>query len=132
MRVLIADDDRDTAMTLGIVLRSEGHDVLSTDRLSEVAGLVREFQPRVVFLDVEMRDAMCFEVAQQLLREHGAGCPTLVATSVTGDDADLAQAAMCGFHSCLAKPYRPEKVLSFVERLETLSAIRRPAHAAKG
>src|SRR5689334_18478552 len=101
MRVLIADDDRDTAMMLGILLRSEGHDVLSTERLSEVAGLVREFQPRVVLLDVEMRDAemrdaSSFEVAQQLLREHGAGCPTLVATSVTGDDADLAQAAMCG------------------------------------
>lgn len=125
MRVLIADHDRDTAMMLGILLRSEGHDVLSTDRLSQVAGLVREFQPRVVFLDVEMRDAMSFEVAQQLLREHGSACPTLVATSVTGDDADLAQAALCGFHSCLAKPYRPEKIVSFVDRLDALSAMRR-------
>ena len=125
MRVLIADHDRDTAMMLGILLRSEGHDVLSTDRLAQVAELVRDFQPRLVFLDVDMRDAMSFEVAQQLLREHGASCPTLVATSVTGDDADLAQAALCGFHSCLAKPYRPDKVLSFVERLDALSAIRR-------
>ena len=129
MRVLIADDDRDTAMLLSILLRSEGHDVLTTERLSEVAALVREFQPRLVFLDVEMRDALSFEVAQQLLLEHGTNCPTLVATAVTGDDADLAQAAMCGFHSCLAKPYRPDKVLSFVERLDVLSAIRRAKHA---
>ena len=63
MRILIADDDRDTIMTLGILLRSEGHEVCLAQRPEEVAGAVREFKPKVVLLDIGMPGRSGYEIA---------------------------------------------------------------------
>lgn len=63
MRVLIADDNLDTVMTLGILLRSEGHEVWSTQAGREVPSAVRTFKPALVLLDLGMPDLSGYEVA---------------------------------------------------------------------
>ena len=118
MRILIADDDRDTVMTLGILLRSEGHEVCLAQRPDEVAGAVRDFKPKVVLLDIGMPGRSGYDIAQQLTREHGARCPTLVAVTALRSAAAKAKADDSGFHHFVSKPYDPAGLISLVARLD--------------
>ena len=118
MRVLIADDDRDTVMTLGILLRSEGRDVWSTQFGGDVPNAVRDFKPGLVLLDIGMPDLSGYDVAQQLYQEYGPGCPVLVALSGLCDAAAKARAEFSGFHHFIPKPYEPTNLLGFVAELE--------------
>lgn len=121
MRVLIADDNRDTVMMLGILLRSEGHEVWSTQAGAEVASAVREFRPGVVLLDIVMPDRSGYDVAEELYREHGAACPVLIALSGQSKEADKVRAEISGFHHFIAKPYDPAGLLAFVADLERVA-----------
>jgi len=66
MRVLLAEDERDTLLTLGILLRSEGFQVeLVSDEL-EVWNEVDRFKPHTVILDIAMPGRSGYEVAKDL------------------------------------------------------------------
>lgn len=121
MRVLIADDNRDMVMTLGILLRSEGHEVWTAHGGAEVATAVREFKPAVVLLDLAMPDRSGYDVAADLCREYGRACPVLVALSGHANAASRARADDSGFHHFVPKPYEPDNLLSFIADLERCS-----------
>ena len=118
MRVLIADDNRDTVMTLGILLRSEGHEVWSAHGGREVPNAVREFKPALILLDIAMPDRSGYDVAQELYREYGPECPVLVALSGQCDPAAKTRADVSGFHHFIPKPYEPANLLAFVAELD--------------
>lgn len=124
MRVLIADDDRDTVMTLGILLRSEGHEVWSTQSGGEVAEAVRGFKPGVVLLDLKMRDRSGFDVARELCREHGPECPSLVAVTGQASPEAREMAKGSGIHHFLTKPCNPFDLLRLVHQIEQQAAAR--------
>lgn len=117
MRVLIADDDRDTVMTLGILLRSEGHETWLVQKGAEVAQAVRDFRPSVVLLDLSMPDRTGYDVAAELFRDYGTSCPTLIAVSGHSNAGDKEKAEISGFHHFIPKPYDPEALLSLVAHL---------------
>ena len=115
---MIADDDRDTVMTLGILLRSEGHEVWLAQRGAEVNDAVRQFKPRLVLLDIGMPDRSGYDVAQELTREYGAACPILIAVSGHCNAADKEKAEISGFRQLVAKPYDPQGLVSLIGELE--------------
>ena len=119
MRVLIADDDRDTVLTLGILLRSEGHETWLVQRGAEVAQAVREFKPSVILLDLAMPDRSGYDVAEELSRDYGTSCPTLIAVSGQAKVADKEKAEVSGFHYFIPKPYDPEALLALVAQTES-------------
>jgi DNA-binding response OmpR family regulator len=51
MRILVAEDDRDTALSLALLLREEGHDPQSVHSGRHVMAAVLDFDPDVVLLD---------------------------------------------------------------------------------
>lgn len=119
MRVLIADDDRDTVMTLGILLRSEGHETWLVQKGADVPQAVREFKPAVVLLDLGMPDRNGHEVAEELFRDYGASCPILIAVSGRSSQAEKEKAELSGFHHFIPKPYDPDALLSLVAERST-------------
>jgi DNA-binding response OmpR family regulator len=122
MRVLIADDNRDTVMTLGILLRSEGFEVELAQGGSAVPELVRRFRPHAVLLDIGMPDRSGHDVALQLTREYGSDCPLLIAvTGRTADDEKRA-AKVNGFRYYVPKPYDPERLLGLLGGLNPLAS----------
>jgi two-component system OmpR family response regulator len=115
MRVLIADDNRDTVLTLGILLRSEGHEVQLVENGEQALAEADQFRPDVVLLDIEMPGRSGFEVAQELSRRHGRECPVLVAVTAHSEPEDRRSAEMSGFHHFVPKPYRCSAVLQLIE-----------------
>jgi CheY-like chemotaxis protein len=118
LRVLVADDNRDTVMMLGILLRSEGMVVRLTTKGAEVQAAVGEFRPDAVLLDIGMPDRSGLQVALDLSREYGSKCPVLIA--VTGHNTDAAKrlTAKSGFRHHVDKPYDPDALLRLVASVE--------------
>ena len=52
LRVLVAEDDRDSALTLMMLLREEGHETTAVHSGRIVIRAISEFDPDVVILDI--------------------------------------------------------------------------------
>lgn len=110
-RVLIADDNRDSAESLGMLLRLDGHEVtLAHDGISALSAF-REIHPNVVILDIGMPGHNGYEVARRIRDEQGDVPVRLIAVTGWGQEADKARALQAGFDSHLTKPIDPERLL---------------------
>jgi CheY-like chemotaxis protein len=118
LRVLVADDNRDTVMMLGILLRSEGMVVRLTTKGAEVQDAVGEFRPDAVLLDIGMPDRSGLQVALDLSREYGPKCPVLIAVTAHSSDAAKRLTAKSGFRHHVDKPYDPDALLRLVASVE--------------
>lgn len=118
LRVLVVDDERDTLMTLGILLRSEGIDTRLAARGAEVAPLVAEFRPDAVLMDIGMPDRSGLQVALELMRDHGPQCPVLIAVTAHSGDAAQRLTEKSGFRHHVVKPYDPDALLQLVGSIE--------------
>jgi PAS domain S-box-containing protein len=103
-RILVADDNRDSADSLAMILKLLGHHVITTyDGADAVAAAAAEC-PDVALLDLGMPRMDGYEVAR-ILRTH-PDCPGihLVALTGWGQDEDRRRTIEAGFHAHLVKP----------------------------
>jgi DNA-binding response OmpR family regulator len=104
MRVLVADDSRDAADTLAILLRRWGHEArVAYDGLSALA-VARHFKPHVALLDVQMPKMHGGDVARNLRRQAGHEGIMVVATSATDPDDSRLTPYDGVFDTYLGKP----------------------------
>jgi CheY-like chemotaxis protein len=112
-RVLIVDDDRDSADTLRELLEMEGHDpVVAYDGPHAIA-LAASFHPEIVLLDLDLRSTMNgHEVCHELSTARGTR-PRIIA--ITGQaKPDEGQLQRAGFDAHIAKPINVRIVLDLV------------------
>ena len=103
-RVLIVDDDADSADLLVQLLEMRGHDARSVNSASRAIAEAAEFLPDVAILDVGLPDMSGYELAQLLRNSEGlAQCKLIAVTGYSGDAA-LARSKMAGFDLHLVKP----------------------------
>jgi len=119
-RILIADDDRDTANMLALVLREEGNEVQVTLRGDEALEICRLFRPDVVIADVNMPGTSGYAIARELRERHGNLAPLLIAiTGVWTNTTDRLLGEAVGFDHYLLKPCDPKEVLRLIEALQS-------------
>jgi len=116
LRILVADDNRDTADSLQRVLALYGHEVRVAYDGAGALSVGDEFRPRVAILDIAMPGTNGYEVARALRSLHGAQV-TLVALTGWGQDADRRRALEAGFDYHLIKPIDPNELNSLLGRL---------------
>jgi len=114
LRVLVADDERDSVSMLAFILADEGHEVREVYRGSEVLRLVREFNPDVVLLDIGMPGMSGYDVARELRQEYGPGKPLLIAVTGWKQSSDRILAKLAGFDHHLAKPFESSELLKLL------------------
>ena len=117
LRVIVADDDRDTVMMLGILLRSEGMLVRLETRGAKCRRPWVSF-PDAVLLDIGMPDRSGLKVALDLSRQYGPKCPVLIAVTAHISDAAKRLTAKSGFRHHVDKPYDPDALLQLVGSIE--------------
>ena len=103
-RVLIADDNKDAAESLSILLQLAGHEVRVAHLGSAALSLAEVFRPDTVLLDIGMPDLSGYEVAKNLRREPWAASVQLIALTGWGQDNDRRMALEAGFDHHLVKP----------------------------
>lgn len=107
VRMLVVDDNREQAATLGALLTSHGHDVrIAADGMTAMK-IAREFVPEVALIDIGMPEMDGCELARRLRALPQLREMTLVAQTGWGraDDRQRTQAA--GFNHHLVKPLNP-------------------------
>jgi two-component system, chemotaxis family, CheB/CheR fusion protein len=119
LRVLVADDNKNTADTLGILLNSWGHEALiAYDGLSALKKGQKD-QPDVALLDLGLPGLDGYRVAQQLRREPALKNMILIAvTGYKWKDAHL-RSQEYGFDHHLVKPVEPEQLQTLLASVKT-------------
>ena len=117
LRVLVADDERDTVMTLAAILQDEGYEVREVYRGSEVLRMVRDFDPDVALIDIGMPGMTGYDVARELRQVFGAGRPLLIAVTGWKMPSDRILAQLAGFDHHLAKPFDSSALLELIAQV---------------
>jgi CheY-like chemotaxis protein len=115
LRVLIADDNRDGAETMGMFLGLSGHDVILAHTGAEALEIASRCKPDVAVLDIGMPVLNGYEVAKKIRLEAWGANLTLIAVTGWGQESDKRLAYAAGFDHHLTKPVDPEQL----ERLLT-------------
>ena len=103
-RVLLVDDNRDSAESLAQLLRLFGHEVEQAYSGTEALATARGRRWDVVLLDIGMPDVSGYEVARQLRAEPSLADTMLVALTGYGSDDDRRHSRAAGFDGHLVKP----------------------------
>ncbi|HET6406828.1 MAG TPA: ATP-binding protein [Chthoniobacteraceae bacterium] len=113
-RILIVDDNVDTATGLSRLLARRGYTLrLAHDGYSAIQ-VAREFQPGTVLLDIGLPGMDGYEVARRLREEPGCGGALIVALSGYGQAEDRRRSYEAGFDHHLIKPVDFEEVRSLL------------------
>jgi two-component system CheB/CheR fusion protein len=104
LRILIVDDNRDSARTLARVLEYDAHIVTCVFDGLAVTDSVSAFSPDVVLLDIGLPGLDGYQVAQILRRRFSSEKLTLVAMTGYGEERDHALAKLAGLDHYLTKP----------------------------
>ncbi|MEO5677759.1 MAG: ATP-binding protein [Usitatibacter sp.] len=103
-RVLVVDDNRDAADSLGMLLQFLGADVAVAHDGRAALEMIRTFKPAVVLLDLGMPDMSGLEVARRMREDPAMRDITLVALTGWGQNEDRRRSHDAGFDHHLVKP----------------------------
>ena len=116
-RILLADDNRDAAESLAILLRLEGHEVeLAYDGYAALRSFAARC-PDVALLDIGMPNANGYEVARRIRAAPEGTGVLLIAITGWAQDADKLESRAAGFDHHLTKPIEPDALFGLLGRL---------------
>jgi signal transduction histidine kinase/ActR/RegA family two-component response regulator len=104
MRILVVDDNRDAADTLGTLLTTLGATVEVAHSGMAALHTLDHFDADAVLLDIGMPEMDGYEVARRIRATHAHARTLLVALTGWGQDQDYALSRMAGFDHHLVKP----------------------------
>ena len=103
-RILVVDDNRDSAESLATLLRLNGNETRTAFDGLEAVEAASAFRPDMVLLDLGLPKLNGFEAARRLRQEPWAKGLILVAMTGWGQDADRQKTKDAGFDAHLVKP----------------------------
>lgn len=119
LKILIADDNQDSADSLGKVLSILGYQVQTVSDGPAALMTFRQFQPDLAILDIGMPGLSGLEVAQRV-RQHPDGKDVvLVALTGWGQDEIRRSSREAGFDFHLVKPVEPDELTRLLAQIKT-------------
>lgn len=116
-RILLADDNRDALKSLAILLQISGHEVFTAADGAEAFEMADKHRPEVALLDIGMPRMDGYEVARRIRAEPWGRFMVLVALTGWGRENDRRRSREAGFDSHLVKPFDPQMLADFLDRL---------------
>jgi len=113
-RVLVVDDNADTAEILAVMLKAHGLTARAAHDGRSVLALAEEFRPDVAVLDLGLPDISGDEVARILRRQPWGKTMFLIAVTGWGQPRDRQRTAAAGFDVHLVKPVDPVELVRHV------------------
>lgn len=112
LRVMVVDDNRDSADMLALSLRLMGHQVRAHYDPLEVVAAAVAFSPDLIFMDVGMPVLNGFDLATRVRAQFQSDQvrPYLVALTGWGQEEDRRRSEAAGFDLHLVKPAELETI----------------------
>lgn len=109
-RILVVDDNVDTARGLARLLAQAGHDIALAHDGFEAVESAHDHAPEAVVLDIGLPGMDGFEVARRLRAEPGCAGTLIIAVTGYGQPEDRQKSMAAGFDHHLVKPIDIEEL----------------------
>lgn len=116
LRVLVVDDDEDTADTMSMLVRLWGHDAVTAYAGAAALEIAAIYRPDVLLLDIAMARMDGYQLLSHLRRQDLCRNTLVIAITGYGDAAHLQRYAEAGFDRCLVKPVEPATLEDLLRR----------------
>ena len=104
IRVLVVDDNKDSAESLGMLLQLKGNDIRTAHDGLEAVTVAETFRPELVLLDIGLPKLNGYEVARRIRQKPWGRDMILVALTGWGQDEDRRRSQEAGFNFHIVKP----------------------------
>jgi len=118
LRIVVVDDNVDSAETMSMLLRIWGHNVVIAHNGTEALRVARKHSPHLVLLDIGLPGMDGFEVARRLRKLGKARRAVLLAVTGYSQPDDRLHALAAGFDDYLVKPVDANELKQHVARAQ--------------
>jgi PAS domain S-box-containing protein len=121
MRVLVVDDNRDSADSMRMLLEASGQEARCVYDGVSALEIAESFRPEVILLDIGMPSMDGYQVARELRARNLVPPPTIAALTGWGQDSDKKKTREAGFDHHFTKPVDATELLGFLEQVAARS-----------
>ncbi|MEJ7602284.1 MAG: response regulator [Kofleriaceae bacterium] len=114
-KVLIVDDNEDTAELLAITLQRLGYTTRTAHDGPAALTALQTFRPDLALLDIGLPGMDGYELARQMRQIPAIATPRLVAITGYGQESDRQRAHDAGFDAHLVKPVSLAKLRAVLD-----------------
>jgi len=118
-RIVLADDNRDGAESLRMLLEMSGHEIYVAHTGIDALKVTEEHRPEICILDIGMPGLNGYEVADRIRSESWGTQIVLIAVTGYGQQHDKLKARATGFDHHLTKPIDPSALENLIEAART-------------
>jgi CheY-like chemotaxis protein len=122
-RILVADDNRDSASSLAVFLELMGYEVRAVNDGLEAIDTASLFRPAVMLLDLGMPRLDGYEVCRTVRGQPWGDEVVIIAMTGWGQDEDRRRSRDAGFNHHLVKPVQPAALGKLLEGLDSEPAV---------
>lgn len=119
-KILVVDDEAYIRLLLELTLEpleESGVQVLSAEDGRSALDMIKAEQPNLVFLDVMMPEVDGFTVCQTVKQDWGMTDTYIVLLTAKSQELDLAMGKQAGANDYITKPFDPDELLDYTEKL---------------
>ena len=117
-RILVVDDNRDSAMSLGMMLTIMGNETRTAhDGLAAVEAAA-EFRPDMILLDIGLPKLNGYDACRRIREQPWVKGMVIVALTGWGQDEDKRRSREAGFDHHMVKPVDPDALMNLLTRLQ--------------
>jgi PAS domain S-box-containing protein len=113
-RILVVDDNRDSAASMAVMLELLGHEVRTAHDGIEAIAVAEAFRPELILMDVGMPRMNGYDATRQLRQRAWGKEIAIVAVTGWGQEGDRAQSRDAGCDGHLVKPVALDDLLPFL------------------
>ncbi len=117
-RILVVDDNVDTARGMARLLKLIGHTIATAHSGPEAIEAARRHHPEIILLDIGLPGMSGYEVAAHLRQEANCQGALIIAVSGYGQDEDRRRSREAGFDHHLIKPLDHDALLALLQSSE--------------
>ena len=114
LRILVVEDNRDSADSLRLWLEFSGHEVAVAYSGHDGLQAAEQYQPDVVLCDIGLPGLDGYGVARKLRDNPATATARLIAVTAYGQDEDRRRSHEAGFEQHLVKPVDPDALQSLL------------------
>jgi DNA-binding response OmpR family regulator len=115
--IVIADDEPHVLRSLEFILKKQGYRVITATNGEEAFDRVKESNPDLVFLDIQMPKMDGNTVLRKLREEVDFQDLYIVMITAKGQEVDRLNSLESGANEYVTKPYSPRKLVSRVQEI---------------
>jgi signal transduction histidine kinase len=122
-RILVVDDNTDSAVSLGMTLKYLGHTTQTAHDGLETLAIAEDFLPDVILLDIGLPKLNGYEVCRHIRQQTWGRSMVLIALTGWGQDEDKTKSKEAGFNFHMVKPVETADLAKLLDGLLSVPSL---------